>query len=75
MLLGSLVMNYCQSREKRPSIHQFLALACALIVLTNLLFMWAATPFSQGLWVFVGSVAYFLLEISINLSIIVISAK
>lgn len=45
-----------------------------LIVFTNLLFMWAETPFYQGLWVFIGSIAYFLLEISINLSIIVISS-
>lgn len=61
MLLGSLIMNYFQSRENRPSLHQFLALSSALIVLTNLLFMWAGTPFYQGLWVLIGSVAYFLL--------------
>lgn len=61
MLLGSLIMNYYQSKDNRPTIHQFLAISSVLIVITNLLFMWAATPFYQGLWVFVGSIAYFLL--------------
>ena len=61
MLLGSLIMNYYQSKDNKPTIHQFLAISSVLIVITNLLFMWAATPFYQGVWVFVGSIAYFLL--------------
>jgi hypothetical protein len=61
MTLGSLFMTYIQSKPKKPSLHQFLIISSVIIVITNLLFIWATTPFQQGVWVFIGSMGNFIL--------------
>lgn len=75
MITGSLITTYIQSRPSKPTMHQLMVFASSIIILTNITFACSNSLLRQGASIFIGSIAYFMLEVSISICIILLSKK
>lgn len=75
MITGSLFTAYLQSRADKPTIHHLLIFASSIIILTNISFAWSNSLIQQGVSIFLGSIAYFMIEVSVSICIILLSEK
>lgn len=75
MITGSLITTYIQSCASKPTMHQLLAFASSIIILTNISFALSSSLLQQGVSIFIGSIAYFMIEVSISICIILLSKK
>ena len=73
MLLGCVLCKYLQHLSRSPSNHALLMAGCLGTAVTLVLFTWATTLLSQGIWFFIASILYAPAELIPNICLIMIN--